>query len=230
MKKRQMRHEREEWKRQEYRRLILKAAEQVIVRKGTTAMTMDDVAREAEFSKATLYHYYRSKGELILEILANFFEETDEEVRRIRALDSSAKEKLRQGIHFYLQFNQEKENISRMLIMDHSFMEKMRIFVADKNKLTSDLDRRFLARMKTRRREILDNVAGILREGVETGEFRKMDIPDAVTFLESVLQGYCHVRFWHERPRTVKEAKDLIYAFFLQGIERKEGFAKGESR
>jgi AcrR family transcriptional regulator len=229
MRKKELRREREEKRRQEYRRLILQAAERIIARKGYSAMTMDDVAREAEFSKATIYHYFRSKSELSLEILATFFEETDRQVRKILALRKSATEKLRRGIRFYLQFNLDKENISRMLFMDPSFIEKMKMFMTEEKKLASETDRRFIARIKAKRREILDGVAEILKDGVAAGEFRRLDIPGAVTFLESVLQGYSHVRFWQARPHTVNEATELIQGFVLRGIDKRDRVAKGES-
>ncbi|HUU37855.1 MAG TPA: TetR/AcrR family transcriptional regulator [Candidatus Desulfaltia sp.] len=230
MERKKLQREREKWRRQQFRRAIIEAAERVIVRKGCNAATMDDVAREAQLSKATLYHYFRSKGELILEILGHFFEEIDEEVQKISLLPLGAAEKLKKGIRFYLQFHQEKENISRLLITDRSFIEKMKVFVTEGKKITSDMDRRFITKMKAKRKEILDRVAGFLRDGVAAGEFRKIDISAAVTFLESLLQGYCHVRFWHEHPYSVNEATEIIQSFFLQGIQKKEGLAKGASR
>jgi hypothetical protein len=118
-----------------------------------------------------------------------------------------------------------------MLITDRSFIEKMKIFVTEEKKITSDAERRFITKMKARRKEILDKVAGFLREGVAAGEFRRIDISAAVTFLESALQGYCHVRYWHERPYSVKEATEVIHNYFLRGIQKKEaGLAKGASR
>jgi AcrR family transcriptional regulator len=221
MKRKELQQEREEWRRERFRRSIIEAAERAIVRKGYSAVTMDDVAREAQLSKATLYHYFRGKGELIVEILAHFFEEIDAEVQKISLLPISAREKLKKGIRFYLQFNLDKENISRLLITDRSFVEKMKIFVTEEKKLASDMDRRFIARMKARRKEILDRVGGFLKEGVAAGEFRRIDVSAAVTFLESLLQGYWHVRYWHERPYTVKEATEIIHGFFLQGIQKR---------
>jgi AcrR family transcriptional regulator len=231
MERKKLQREREEKRRQQFHHSILEAAERVIVRKGFQEMTMDDVAREAQLSKATLYHYFRGKGELALETLGHFFEEINEEVQKISLLPLSAQEKLKKGIRFYLQFNQDKENISRMLITDRTFVEKMKIFVTEEKKLTSDADRQFITKMKARRKEILDKVAGFLREGMAAGEFRKIDISAAVTFLESILQGYCHVRYWHERAYSVKEAAEIIHSYFLQGIQKnKEGLAKGASR
>jgi AcrR family transcriptional regulator len=225
-----MRLERERWRRQEYRQEILRAAEKVIAQKGYSAMTMDDVAREAEFSKATLYHYFKGKGEIILQIMESFFGQIQQELTRVRNIKAGASDKLKRGIHFYLKFNRDKENISRVLMMDKSFMEKMRVFVTKEKALTSEIDKRFFRSIKAKRREILAGVAQILREGVNDGEFRKVDIEKAVDFFEAVLQGYCHSQFWQDRQYDLNEAVALIHGFFLQGIEKKEGAAKGESR
>jgi AcrR family transcriptional regulator len=228
--KKEMRLERERWKRLEYRQEILRAAEKVIAQKGYSAMTMDDVAREAEFSKATLYHYFKGKGEIILQIIESFFKEIQLELTRIRNLQISAADKLKRGIHYYLKFNRDKENISRVLMMDKSFMEKMRIFVSEEKMLISETDRKFLRGIKAKRGEILEGVAQILREGINGGEFRRMDIDKAVDFFEAALQGYCHSQFWQDRQYNLNDAVALVHGFYLQGIEKKEGAARGESR
>jgi len=228
MKRKELQEEREEWRRREYRRCILEAAEKVIVARGYSALTMDDVAREAQFSKATLYHYFRGKGELLLEILAHFFEVIDQEVQRINRLKLSAREKLRRGIEFYLRFSEEKENISRMLMMDRAVMEKMDI-IAHASPLISEADRRFITKVRAKRKDILDGVSETLEEGMSSGEFRRMDIPAALVCLESLLQGYSHVRFWPDSRYSSRQAAKMIQEFFLQGIEMKEPTAKGAS-
>ncbi len=52
-----------------HRGSILAAAERLFAEKGTEKTTMDDIAREAEYSKATLYVYFQSKEEIIQAIL-----------------------------------------------------------------------------------------------------------------------------------------------------------------
>jgi AcrR family transcriptional regulator len=47
---------------------IIDAAERVFFARGFDGATMDDVAREADFSKRTLYKYFTSKNQLILAI------------------------------------------------------------------------------------------------------------------------------------------------------------------
>ncbi|MCI8478821.1 MAG: TetR/AcrR family transcriptional regulator [Oscillospiraceae bacterium] len=54
-----------------HRGSILAAAERLFSEKGTEKTTMDDIAREAEYSKATLYVYFQSKEEIISAILLN---------------------------------------------------------------------------------------------------------------------------------------------------------------
>ena len=52
-----------------HRGSILAVAERLFAEKGTERTTMDDIAREAEYSKATLYVYFQSKEEIINAIL-----------------------------------------------------------------------------------------------------------------------------------------------------------------
>ena len=47
---------------------IIEAAENIIFEKGIHIATMSDIAREAELGKATLYGYYKSKDEILLDI------------------------------------------------------------------------------------------------------------------------------------------------------------------
>ncbi len=229
MAKKVLQQEREEWKRREYRRLILRAAERVIVHKGLSATTMDDVAREAEFSKATLYQYFAGKTGLLLEILANFFDEIAQGIQKISLGPESARDKLKESIRFYLEYNEQKENVARLLWMDREFRDKMGIFVAAERRLTSEADLKFLDDMKHRRTDILDGVARIIEEGVSSGEFREIDLTGAVTVIESLLQGFCHLRSWHERVYSVQEATDFIFEFMLRGLQSPGNTAKGES-
>lgn len=47
-----------------HREAIADAAERLFTKKGIDATTMDDIAKEAGYSKATLYAYFQNKGEI----------------------------------------------------------------------------------------------------------------------------------------------------------------------
>ena len=60
--------ERKEREKEQRRNDIIDAAEKIFFKKGLNNSTMDEVAEEAEFSKGTLYLYFKSKEEIHFEI------------------------------------------------------------------------------------------------------------------------------------------------------------------
>jgi len=48
------------------RDLIIEAAENILLSKGFENLSMDEIAREAEFTRPTLYSYFKNRDELIL--------------------------------------------------------------------------------------------------------------------------------------------------------------------
>lgn len=61
--------ERKEKEKQIRRNDIIDAAEKIIFSKGYDLATMDDISKEAEFSKRTVYIYFNSKEQLYFEIM-----------------------------------------------------------------------------------------------------------------------------------------------------------------
>jgi AcrR family transcriptional regulator len=230
MKKKDLRDARERQRRQENREGILHAAEAVILRKGFSATSMDDIAKEAQFSKATLYHYFRSKAELIFEILIHFFEDLDGELTAIQAKGKPVKHQLLESIRLAFRFYAGKENISKVFIMDRSFMKLMQAFVTPGNKWTSEAERRFIQKIRAKRGLINDRVKAILQEGIGSGKFRKIDADAAVTFLGAVIQGYFQEKLWNESKPDIEKDIDHLENFILHGIENKEASKKGESK
>lgn len=62
-------NERKEREKELRRNDIINAAERVFFTKGYDVATMDDVAREAEYSKRTVYVYFNSKEQIYFEIM-----------------------------------------------------------------------------------------------------------------------------------------------------------------
>jgi AcrR family transcriptional regulator len=215
------RWERQRLRRQEYKEMIVHAAEAVILRRGYQAATMDDIARQAQFSKATLYKYFRTKGEIVLEILLHFFDDIEREMDRILHENLDPREKLHQAIRSILTFYGEKENISRVILLEKSMARVLRLFMTAAARQASSEDRKFLALLKARRKRAVEKAAAILTEGIQAGVFRPFDVSEAIVFIDAVLQGMAHANFWLDRPLGVDAAVDKIHYFILQGIEHK---------
>lgn len=102
--------ERKEREKEQRRLHIIDAAEQVFFTKGFEIATMDEVARKAEYSKGTLYLYFKNKHDLMvaihlrgLEILANMMEEASE-------TGKSGLERLRNISETYIRFSKDYPN------------------------------------------------------------------------------------------------------------------------
>jgi len=52
---------------------ILNASKELFLEKGVTQTTMDDIAKRAEYSKSTLYVYFKSKEEIYNHIVLEYF-------------------------------------------------------------------------------------------------------------------------------------------------------------
>lgn len=221
MKKRYLRSERERHRREENRIYILKAAEVVFAKKGYSFTTMDDVAEEAQFSKATLYHYFKSKGEIFFEIILDSLEELNHKLRRILEKRISAREKLKDLVHITFNFFQEKENISRIFLMEKDFMQRFFNVMTEKQSPTpNDQDLKHMKGISIKRKVLMDVVSQILVEGIESGEFRRMDVMDTAYAFTSLVHGFYFSRFWRKKKYNIDECTDLIHTVFLEGIKK----------
>ncbi len=221
MKKRDLRIERRRLRREENKIFILKAAEFIFAKKGYSFATMDDIAEEAQFSKATIYQYFNSKGEIFFEIILNILEEMNKELRRIREKSIKAEDKLKEIVRFTFNFFQEKENISRIFFMEKNFMQKFFNLMAERqDPATNDHNLKHLKNINPKRKVWMDVVSQILVEGVESGEFRKMDIQDTAYVFTSLLHGFYFTKFWRQKEYKIEECTNLIHSIFLEGIKK----------
>jgi AcrR family transcriptional regulator len=218
MRKPDLRVARAEQRRVANRETILHAAEAVILRRGVGAVSMDAVAAEAQFSKATLYRYFKSKAELVFEIVIHYLEDLDTTAKAVRAAQTSAEDKLRESLAVFLRFEIEKENIARIFLMERNFVQLMQAFVGDQSRGGPDSVRKFINKIKAKRQILADDTIAMIRAGIASGEFRGDDPVRAARFLNSLVQGYFVELFWiDEKPDIDAEAR-LLCDFILRGI------------
>lgn len=94
-------HKREQ-KKQERRRAIIAAAVQVFLERGVAAATMDEIAREADVSKGTLYLYFTNKDELLLSVAIEWLDELQEQMEALHQVEhATGLEVMRFGMKLY---------------------------------------------------------------------------------------------------------------------------------
>ncbi len=215
---RDLRKERKLLREQENRQFILNAAENVFAKKGYALATMDEIAGAVQFSKATLYRYFKSKQEIFMEIILNTFDEVYKNSIKIRERDMDSSEKLRELIHYILGYYQRKKNLSRIFIMEHSAMKKLLKIDVSKQEWHSNRHPQVPQELRKKMEEIFDVMITVVEEGIRSGEFRDMNPKEACYMLGALLRGFHFKGPVPVKEFTLNESTNLIHDFVLHGI------------
>ena len=221
MDKNNARAERKKRRTEDNRLYILDAAEKVFAQRGYTQASVDDIAKEAQFSKATIYRYFKSKSSIFIEVIKNSFEELLSELEEIRRKESKAEDKLKELIAVNLFYFQRKKNIIRIFYAEKdSMMAMLKIDPKDHfshASLQSRIPRSFLAKAN----EITNSIAFIIKSGIESGEFKSVDAQEAGSVLTAMIRGYAFRGPFRSKELSVEEATEMLHQFFLNGIKKR---------
>jgi AcrR family transcriptional regulator len=220
MKKNSLRIERKQHRLEENKKFILKAAERIFVQKGYSLATMDEIAEEAQFSKVTLYRYFKSKSELFFEIINKSFDEMHQKMTKISLEKMSAEEKLRDLIYHISSFYYRKKNLARILMMERSLMRRILNLSPKEQIFPSSHHPQIPADFKAKMQEIFKIMCKIVNQGIESGEFRKVDVKDACFVLGAMLRGFHFRGPTIDREYSINESTDLMHRFFLYGLKK----------
>ncbi len=190
MAKQDLRKHRELLRVSENRKFILETAESIFARKGFRQTTVDDIAEETQFSKATLYRYFKSKSDIFSEVILNTFQEARNELRKIQKKQNEAEVKLHAVIRYMLTYYRRKENITRIFFVEPALLQKiMKIDISDhvvpagkKQSIPEDYMEIVIAMRQT--------LTEIIREGIDSGDFRPVDPEEACMVFSSLLRGF----------------------------------------
>ncbi len=108
--------ERKEREKQQRRNDIIDSAEKLFFSKGIETTTMDEVAEEAEYSKGTLYLYFKNKDDLYGAINARGLEQLTKMFREARKKGKNGHEQVRQIGEAYHHFFHDYHNYFNMML------------------------------------------------------------------------------------------------------------------
>ena len=179
---------------------ILESAAQVIRQKGFHGASMADIADAVQLQKASLYHHFNSKQEILLELLDRALVLLSARIGEVLAQDLPADEKLRLAMRAYLHALSEQGDLVSVLLLEHR-----------------SLDPEFHARHTPNRDRFEQMWREILRQGVDEGIFHCEDIPLTVRGLMGVMNWTIT---WYRPggPLSVDQIADYFADIFLQGI------------
>lgn len=213
----------------QFKKHMLQAAEEVIIRRGYKAATMDEIAREAGFCKATLYKYFKNKGEILLEIIIQYIEDMRNRIVEIADSEDSPEIKLRKMIYSLLEIQLRKANISRLFIQDKNIREFLHRFFGQAEKENNWELQQALKSFNVRREEIFKAGLKVIKEGIDEGIFLKTSPERLLHYVWAVTEGLIHIRFWEESKIPPEKEAEEVFGFLMNGIGQ-PAVLKGEKK
>ena len=181
---------------------IIDAALEVFAEKGFHNATIAEIARKAHVSEATVYEYCGSKEDLLFSIPEEITRSSVERVESILPFIKGAENRLRAVVYGYYQVYRDNPQYSSLVLLDLKHNRKF---------------------MQTEGYHMVRKAAGILlgiiKEGIESGEFRSDIDPQLVRSM--VLGTIEHVFFrWHlmERQEELPDFVDRVMDIIMGGI------------
>ncbi len=193
------------------RRLILDAAVRVFARQGFHTCRVSDIADEARVAYGLVYHYFKSKDE-ILDTL--FLERWDILLRAITEVDAQPDLPPREKLHAIASFIVDSYRHDPDL---------MKVIIVEVTRAANTFGRTHLPQI----RQAYVQIGAIVERAQRDGTFRDDVTPDfaALAFygaVEQVLTGWIF-SLLPVGDREYEDAKTLIVETICGGLERVEG-------
>jgi len=166
------------------RERILVVAERLFRQLGYQKTTVADIAKELRMSPANVYRFFDSKKSIHEGVCRVLMGEVEEAGRAIMAKPGSAAGKLRELITTIHRMNSER------YVGDAKLHEMVEIAMQESWEVC-------VAHIQT----ITQTIAGVIAQGVATGEFEVADIPLAA-------QCTCHAMIGYFHPQMIAQAQN----------------------
>lgn len=176
---------------------ILDAVYKLVKSRGIKGFTMDDIAKELQIGKQTIYLYFKSKDELIMELIRTSVEDNKLLTEAAVQKASGIKEKLGAAMLSYHKYKiplELLEEMKRVYPESWEILEQQRSF-----------------KLKT--------VMDILNEGINNGEISEKVSPQIVNYvLDKVTAALLSDEFLYENNMTLNQALEKLTSLLVYGI------------
>ena len=187
------------------RRVILDAAVKVFARRGFTQCRVSDIADEAGVAYGLLYHYFRSKDEVLDTLFLERWAVMVDLIGQVDRRPLSAREKLRAVAAFIIDSYRHDPDL-------------MKVIIVEVTRAANSFGRTHVEDI----RRAYDGIARIVAGGQAAGEFRAQVTPAfaALAFygaIEQVLTGW----IFETLPvgdEEMERAKDLVVETIVGGL------------
>ncbi len=191
---------------------ILEHAERLFVEKGYGSTTVEDIARQADFSRTALYQYFRSKEEMYASILERYTDVLTDRVARATAKAASTPEKIRAFLG----------EIRRMIRERPGFFE---LYFIQRHQVQPRLSADWKVRLNEKRRRLENVFREAYQEGIRKGEVRPIRFKDASNLFFAQVMGMMllHEYYGEEFDVSLEDHLEQCLAVYLEFVQNLDG-------
>jgi TetR/AcrR family transcriptional regulator, fatty acid metabolism regulator protein len=189
---------------EEKRRQLLDAAVRVFARKGFHASRVGDIAEEAGVSHGLLYHYFRSKDQVLEAVFHDNWSILLARIASVEETDGPAAEQLRHIAAIVLRTWLHLPDVVRVVIREFGRSPELAERIGD------------LA-------QPIDSIARVIERGIGRGEFKKVDPRVAATVVYGSIDELLTAWVLDRLPAAeedVAAAEQTLVEVSLRGLEK----------
>lgn len=185
---------------------ILLAAERKFSQNGFFKTSMAEIAEDAQFAMGTVYRFFKSKEDIYISLVEAKVEELLRLLEEATQSRLPAQEKLRAVIQVKLAFADQNRAFFRIYVSEWSGFEW-----TVKSAFGERVWKRYLAQ--------IDLVANLIKEGIKTGEFRKVNPKDTSLAFHGMLNSTIYLWILQSGPKeSLVDKGKWLGSLLLDGL------------
>ncbi len=185
---------------------ILDAALKVLVQKGYEQSRMDDVVQLSQLSKGAIYWYYKSKKEIYLDLINFWVIRYSVTLNHIVEKDAPPSRQLQDLFQYFI--NQYETDPEPFIALTEFWS-------------MSQKDDDFKKKLQTVYSHFLELIEGIIERGVQSGEFKKLDVHITALSIMVNIESINWFTLFDGHGVSVREYIGTITDFIQSGIMKK---------
>jgi AcrR family transcriptional regulator len=207
--------ERREREKERRRQQIMVAAKRVFSIKGYSRTTMEDIAKHAEVSPATIYLYFKNKDELYASLSLRILQYMLVKIEHVTS---------EKDMDVIQRMNALKEAMYDVYEFDPLILINM--FHLQSGDTIKNLSTELLSDIKNLSRKSLSAISNIFKRGIDEGVF----IENKPVALSDILWAmFSGIVLWEESKKNINDGKnylrqtfDTAFEIFMRGITKKD--------
>ena len=188
------------------REQIIQAATKVFARDGLDKGRIDDIAREAGIGKGTVYEYFRSKEELFEAIVEGVVQQSIQIMDSIIQAEGSPRSRMERFLHDMLDVMAQYDD--EIILMTEIWAQGARGQWHGGGSALVEMYHQLHAKVKS-----------ILKEGIDAGEFREMNLDGVASLLLAFGDGLMWQYILFPQKDRFERLKEEAIRSFIRGIE-----------